>query len=120
MISVRNESIVRDDDRQNQSPVRRQQARYPMRRNVLVHCRDLFHTAVLHDLSQGGCRLHGTFGLMPGDRIDIELMSGRIFSGRVAWSVGSQVGVALEHASCHDEAPAVFSHHADRTAAWPE
>ena len=44
-------------------------------------------------LSPGGLRLDGTFALMVGDAVVIQLASGRDLAGRVAWSLGATVGV---------------------------
>ena len=77
--------------------------RFRTRLHVLVHCRGRFQTAIVRDLSLGGFRLDRTFGLMPSDRIVIELVSGRNIAGKIAWSVGRGVGVALEQALLLDD-----------------
>ena len=104
MISVSHTSRSTVGDRQALFPARRQFERFKLRKNVLVHYRDRFYTAVMHDISQGGCRLSGTFGLMPGDKVEIELMSGQTFAGKIAWSIGSHVGIAFQVALSFEDA----------------
>jgi hypothetical protein len=42
-----------------------------------------------------GLQLEGTFGLIPTDRVEIELMSGDRVPGKVEWSLGGQTGIVF-------------------------
>ena len=69
--------------------------RSPVDVNAFVHCRGQFQAAKITDYSAGGLRLEGTFGLIPTDHVQIELLSGARVIGRVAWSVGAQTGIVF-------------------------
>jgi hypothetical protein len=62
---------------------------------VLVHCRGHFQRAKIADYSEAGLQLDGTFGLIPTDRIQIELISGVRVPGKVEWSLGGRTGVVF-------------------------
>jgi PilZ domain len=74
---------------------RRQFDRRPARANAIVQCREQFQSARIIDCSTGGLQLEGTFGLIKGDPVQIEFVSGIRLSGRVAWSLGAQTGVVF-------------------------
>jgi hypothetical protein len=74
---------------------RRRIDRTPAKVNVLVHCRGRFQRTKIADYSQVGLQLEGTFGLIPSDIVQIELMSGVQVPGKVAWSLGGQTGVVF-------------------------
>lgn len=74
---------------------RRRSERTSARVQVLVHCRGRFQRAKAADYSQVGLQLEGTFGLIPGDLILIELISGVRVPGKVEWSLGGQTGIAF-------------------------
>lgn len=76
----------------------RRSKRFRTHLRVLVHCHGRFQTAMVHDLSRGGCRIHGAFGLVPGDCVIIEFMSARSIAGKIVWSLARDVGVALAQA----------------------
>ena len=61
----------------------------------MVHCRGRFQRARIADYSQAGMQLEGTFGLIPSDRVVIELLSGTCVPGKVEWSLGGQTGIAF-------------------------
>jgi PilZ domain-containing protein len=81
--------------RMEQSATPRRLERSPVDVNAFVHCRGQFQAAKIIDYSAGGLRLEGTFGLIPTDHVQIELMSGARVAGRVAWSVGAQTGIVF-------------------------
>src|SRR5262245_7475723 len=62
---------------------------------VLVHCRGRFQRAKIANYSSAGLQLQGTFGLIPTDRVEIELKSGVRVPGKVEWSLGGQTGVVF-------------------------
>ena len=74
---------------------RRRSERTWARVQVLVHCRGRFQRAKIADYSQVGLQLEGTFGLIPGDLVLIELISGVRVPGKVEWSLGGQTGIAF-------------------------
>ena len=59
----------------------------------MVHCRGRFQRAKIADYSQLGLQLEGTFGLIPSDLVQIELISGVRVPGKVEWSLGCQTGI---------------------------
>jgi hypothetical protein len=72
---------------------RRKAERTSTKVQVLVHCGTRFQSATIVNYSPEGLQLAGTFGLIPTDRVQIELMSGARLSGKVEWSLGGQTGV---------------------------
>jgi PilZ domain len=74
---------------------RRKAERMTTKVQVLIHCRSRFQSARIVDYSQTGLQLEGTFGLIPSDRVEIELMSGARLPGKVEWSLGGQTGVVF-------------------------
>jgi hypothetical protein len=74
---------------------RRRIERTPVKVQILVHCRGRFQRAKIADYSQLGLQLEGTFGLIPTDLVEIELVSGVRVPGRVEWSLGGQTGVVF-------------------------
>lgn len=79
-----------DDERPS---VRRRDERHPTRVTVLVHCHGRFQTVRIVDFSLGGLQLQGCFGAGVGDEIAVEFLSGQRIAAKVAWSVGSRLGV---------------------------
>jgi hypothetical protein len=75
--------------------IRRKHERFTLSESVWVSCRGSAKSAMLVDFSAGGLRLDGTFGLMPGDQINVRLSSGEELAGSVVWSLGAMVGVAF-------------------------
>jgi hypothetical protein len=74
---------------------RRKAERTSTRVQVLVHCGGRFQSATVVNYSFVGLQLEGTFGLIPTDRVEIELMSGDRLPGKVEWSLGGQTGVVF-------------------------
>ncbi len=108
--------------------LRRRDERRPTRVTALVHCHGRFQTARIVDFSSGGLQLQGCFGVATGDEVVVELLSAHSLHGKVAWSLGSRVGVTfvapveadhpalkvLEHAARHapgDHARHHLHHH---------
>lgn len=73
--------------------LRRHDERHPTRVTALVHCHDRFQTVRIVDISLGGLQLQGCFGVGVGEDITVELLSGDRLVAKVAWSVGSRLGV---------------------------
>jgi PilZ domain len=78
---------------EEEASVRRRDQRYPTRVVALVHCHGRFQTARVVDFSLGGLQLQGCFGVGAADQITLELLSGDRLAAKVAWSMGSRVGV---------------------------
>ena len=87
----------------HQQTNRRRFARFKTRFNALVHCHGRFRTVSVEDVSQGGLGLSRTFGLMPDDRVVIELVTGHRLAGTVVWSLGCEAGVALDQPLAADD-----------------
>jgi hypothetical protein len=74
-------------------PERRQgQARRHGRMSALLHVRARWQTVVVVDYSEGGVQIEGSFGLVPGDVITLELLTGHRIDIKVVWSLGSKLG----------------------------
>jgi hypothetical protein len=111
--------------RLERTSLRRHDERRPTRATALVHCHGRFQTARIIDFSSGGLQLQGCFGVGVGDAVVVELLSSHSLQGRVAWSLGSRVGVSflepieashpalkvLEHAAHHAFGHADHAHH---------
>jgi uncharacterized protein (DUF58 family) len=77
-------------------PERRQgQARRHGRMSALLHVRARFQTVVVVDYSEGGVQIEGSFGLVPGDVMTLELLTGHRIDIRVVWSLGSKLGASF-------------------------
>lgn len=77
------------------------------RRNTWVHA--LLHfegrtqTIIIRNISRGGMRIEFAYGLMPGDKIEIELTSTRKLEATVAWSVAAYCGVEFPSPLAEDD-----------------
>jgi hypothetical protein len=78
-----------------QTSLRRRDDRRPTRATALIHCHGRFQTARIVDFSSGGLQIQGCFGVAVGDEVVVELLSSHSLQGRVAWSIGSRVGVTF-------------------------
>ena len=90
MVSLFDRSL---SDREERSSVRRLDERHPTRVTALAHCHGRFQTVRIVDFSSGGLQLQGCFGVGAGDDMVVELLSGHRLPAKVAWSMGSRVGV---------------------------
>jgi hypothetical protein len=75
--------------------LRRGGERRATRATALVHCHGRFQTARIVDYSSGGLQLQGCFGVAMADEVVVELLSSHSLHGKVAWSLGSRVGVTF-------------------------
>lgn len=86
--------------------------RAPQKRRLFERCNSWVHahlhsgnrtqTIVIRDVSRGGMKIEYAYGLMPGDKVAIELNPARTLEATVAWSVATYCGV--EFLSPLDEA----------------
>lgn len=61
---------------------------------VTVHAGPRFLTAELIEVSQGGSRIRGVFGLFSGHTVLIECLQPRLtYTGTVRWAVGHLIGI---------------------------
>ncbi len=74
---------------------------------AVVHFDGKAQNVIIRDASCGGMKLEFAYGLMPGDKIGIELASERMLEGTVMWSVAAFCGV--EFTSMLDEADPVIA-----------
>jgi hypothetical protein len=95
--------------------VRRRDERYPTRVIAFVHCHGRFQTVRIVDFSVGGLQLQGCFGVGTGDDIAVEFLSGQCLAVKVAWSMGSRLGVRFpQPLSAEHPALALLQHAAGR------
>jgi len=71
--------------------------RHETKVRAISHVRDRFQSVLIRDVSSGGIKLEKAFGLVSGDIVTIELLSGRTFQGKVMWSVAPFCGIAFEN-----------------------
>jgi len=65
---------------------------------AFLHFGGRFQSTLIRDLSQSGAGLRGAVGVIPGDRVNIELLDGRSISGKVKWWLAGNCGVAFDTA----------------------
>ncbi len=70
--------------------------RHDISMRALLHLRARYQSVLVRDVSPGGMKLEKAFGLMPGDIVTVELLSGRALQGKVMWSVAPFCGLAFE------------------------
>ncbi len=77
-------------------PQRRRAPRRSVLQNCIVHGPASSQTGFIRDASAGGLGLGRISGLRRRDRVRIELASGRLLHGTVAWITGSSAGVSFD------------------------
>ena len=82
--------------------LRRQHERRSAAITALVYSHGRFQTVSILDISTGGLQLQGAFGVVAGDRIEVELLSGHRLAGKVVWSLGSRIGAEFSPALASD------------------
>ncbi len=75
---------------------RRAHPRIPVNIPAAAHCRGSFRAVRIRNISQGGLMLEGAYGLFVGDRLEVKTLRGRVFSGVVAWALGTHCGVKFD------------------------
>jgi PilZ domain len=73
----------------------RQHERIPVNIRAILHLRGQFQTTTIRDLSVGGACLDGAYGVMPGDKVVIELTNGNKFSAEARWWICGRCGIAF-------------------------
>ncbi|MEM6498888.1 MAG: PilZ domain-containing protein [Pseudomonadota bacterium] len=63
---------------------------------AFLHFGGRFQSTLIRDLSRSGAGLRGAVGVIPGDRVNIELLDGRAISGKVKWWLAGNCGVAFD------------------------
>ncbi|MEM8971625.1 MAG: PilZ domain-containing protein [Pseudomonadota bacterium] len=63
---------------------------------AFLHFGGRFQSTLIRDLSQSGAGLRGAVGVIPGDRVSIELLDGRAIPGKVKWWLAGNCGVAFD------------------------
>ena len=100
-----------------QPSLRRREERCATRVTALVHCHGRFQTVRIVDFSSGGLQLQGCFGVGVGDAVVVELLSAHRLEAKVAWSMGSRLGVRfLQPMAADHPAVAVLQQAAARHA----
>ncbi|MGI9411350.1 MAG: PilZ domain-containing protein [Hyphomicrobiaceae bacterium] len=78
------------------SGIERKAARFPVRIRAVLQTAQSFQSTIIQDLSLGGAGLDGAVGVVPGDRVSIELLDGRSITGRVKWWLAGKCGIAFD------------------------
>jgi hypothetical protein len=75
---------------------------------AVVHFDGQSQNAIIRDVSRGGMKLEFAYGLMPGDKIVIELASARTLEATVVWSVAAFCGAEF-HGQLAEDDPVLAS-----------
>ena len=102
MSTLNMKSPLREMDR-SARPEARRHPRYAVRLLALIHCHGRFKCATITVVSRSGARLNGCFGLMAGDRVEIELVNHRTLSATLVWSLGGCAGVEFSEPLAADD-----------------
>lgn len=70
---------------------------------AVLHFDGKDQSVVVRDVSRGGIKIEFAYGLSPGDPVAIELMSGRVLEGTVAWSLAAYCGVEFHALLAEDD-----------------
>jgi PilZ domain len=98
--------------------LRRRDERHRICATALVHCHGRFQTVQIVDFSLGGMQLQQCFGVGVADQVTVELLSGQRLEAKVAWSMGSKLGIRfLQPLSSDHPATGILQEH--RTASAP-
>ena len=89
-------SLSESDNPERRSGIERKAARFPVRIRAVLQTKQSFQSTIIQDLSLGGAGLSGAVGVVPGDRVSIELLDGRSITGQVRWWLAGQCGVAFD------------------------
>jgi hypothetical protein len=76
-------------------PLRRH-PRTQTRLRAVLYARDTFIPTTIRDISVGGIGLEGAYGVFPGDRVSIALISGEKRTGIVRWWLNGCCGVQFD------------------------
>ncbi len=79
----------------------RQHHRFDCAIEVVLRCRGMLQTVSLSDLSKSAARLTNTYGLFPGDQVQLRLPDRKRLTGRIVWSLGSNCGMEIEGINAH-------------------
>jgi hypothetical protein len=63
---------------------------------ALLHVHGRFQHAKIRDISAGAIYLEGAFGVVSGDKLVVELMSGQLLHGRSRWWIAGRCGIAFD------------------------
>ncbi len=67
--------------------------RRTIRKHAILHCHDRVQTILIRDISVGGMKIQNAFGLIDGDSVKVELLTRRVFEGKIAWSYPPYCGI---------------------------
>lgn len=71
-------------------------ARSNVRIRGFLHCHGRFQGVLIKDISRGGMMIEGAFGVAPGDKIVMEMLSGRRVSAKIVWVISPRAGVMFD------------------------
>jgi hypothetical protein len=71
--------------------------------DALLYIHGRTQRIVIHNISRGGMKLKGAFGLMIGDVVTIELVNRRTFGGTVVWAIAPYTGITFDSALAEDD-----------------
>ena len=71
---------------------------------ALLYCHGRFQRVTIVNVSQGGARVEGAFGVMPPDKVKLELLDQRQLKGVAVWAIGAKLGIAFDAVLAADDA----------------
>jgi len=80
-----------------QSPLAlRRHDRVATRVSAILYFGKSFRITVIRDISPGGARLEGADGVLPGDAVEIKLITGQSQAGVVRWWLNGSCGISFD------------------------
>lgn len=76
--------------------LKRTAARVPVRIRALLQQGKTFQSTIVRDLSTSGAGLCGATGVLPGDKVSIQFLDGRLISGEVRWWFAGNCGISFD------------------------
>ncbi len=95
-LSLNSSSHPDSDNQDRRSGIERKAARFPVRIRAVLQTAQSFQSTIIQDLSSLGAGLDGAVGVVPGDRVSIELLDGRSIKGHVRWWLAGKCGVVFD------------------------
>lgn len=77
--------------------------RQPVHIRALLYKGETFQPTLLQDLSRGGAGLQGATGIVPGDKISIQFLDGRVVTGEIKWWLAGNCGAAFDTQLAEDD-----------------
>jgi hypothetical protein len=98
--------------------VLRRHPRLPTQLRAILATDRGFQPTTIRDVSRGGVGLAGAIGLLPGDLVEVQLLTGQRYKGQLRWWCNGHCGVAFDTA-ISDQDPLLMLAERRRRATTP-